>query len=72
MPGALQGKVVLVTGGGRGLGEAICHTLGGAGATVLAADIRPELAEGVAAALRGCGCTSCALRLDVGDEDQYQ
>ncbi len=29
----LKGKVVLVTGGGRGLGEAVCHTLSDAGAS---------------------------------------
>src|SRR5437763_1730407 len=68
MAGELQGRVVLVTGGGRGLGEAICRTLGAAGATVLAADIRPELAEGVARALQGSGCRGCALKLDVGVE----
>ena len=37
---ALDGKVTLVTGGARGLGEAICRELSAAGATVLLADIR--------------------------------
>jgi NAD(P)-dependent dehydrogenase (short-subunit alcohol dehydrogenase family) len=39
----LNGKIVLVTGGARGLGAAICETLYQAGATVIAADIREEL-----------------------------
>ena len=41
----IEGKVVLVTGGGRGLGEAICHALAAAGANVIVADIRQDLAD---------------------------
>ena len=72
MPKELQGRVALVTGGGRGLGEAVCRTLGAAGATVVAADIRTEQAEKLAASLRESGVTSSALRLDVGDESQAE
>ena len=32
----LDGKIVLVTGASRGIGQAIALTLGGAGATVIA------------------------------------
>jgi NAD(P)-dependent dehydrogenase (short-subunit alcohol dehydrogenase family) len=35
----LNGKIVLVTGGARGLGAAICETLYEAGAVVIAADV---------------------------------
>ncbi len=66
----LQGKVVLVTGGGQGLGEAVCQVLGAAGAVIVAADIRPEQAEGIARRLREAGGQALALPLDVGDEDQ--
>lgn len=34
----LEGNVALVTGEGRGLGEAICHMLGKSGATVVLTD----------------------------------
>jgi NAD(P)-dependent dehydrogenase (short-subunit alcohol dehydrogenase family) len=37
----LRGKRALVTGGGRGLGAAICRELAGSGMEVLSADIRP-------------------------------
>ncbi len=66
----LAGRVALVTGGGRGLGEAICRTLGAAGAVVVAADLRTDLAESVAGRLREQGVTASAVRLDVGDESQ--
>ena len=51
----LKGRVVLVTGGGRGLGEAVCQTLSSAGASVIVADIRQELAEKVAGEIQASG-----------------
>jgi NAD(P)-dependent dehydrogenase (short-subunit alcohol dehydrogenase family) len=68
----LSGKVALVTGGGRGLGEAICRSLAEAGATIIAADIRPDLVEQVAADLRQTGCQAQALSLDVSDAGQIE
>lgn len=67
----LQGKVVLVTGGGRGLGEAICHTLSSAGATVIVADIREQLAQKVAGEIQAGG-KAMALHLDVTNDKQAE
>jgi NAD(P)-dependent dehydrogenase (short-subunit alcohol dehydrogenase family) len=64
----LNGKVALVTGGGRGLGEAICRTLADAGAIVLAGDVREDLAEQAVASIREAGRRAESLRLDVTDE----
>jgi NAD(P)-dependent dehydrogenase (short-subunit alcohol dehydrogenase family) len=45
------GKVAIVTGGGSGIGEACATLLAQRGAKVLVADVRPEPAEAVAAAI---------------------
>nr|RNJ69172.1 MAG: SDR family oxidoreductase [Leptolyngbya sp. IPPAS B-1204] len=68
----LGGNIALVTGGGRGLGAAICQTLAEAGATVVAADIRLELAEQVARELRDRGLEAMALPLDITDAAQVE
>jgi len=68
----LKGRVVLVTGGGRGLGEAVCQTLSAAGASVVVADIRQELAETVAREICSCGREAMPLLLDVTNENQAE
>src|SRR5512146_2146942 len=66
----LNGKVALVTGGGRGLGEAIVRTLGAAGVRVVIGDVRTDLAGRVAEDLTAAGCDATAMRFDVSDENQ--
>lgn len=68
----LGGKVALVTGGGRGLGEAISRTLADAGCTVVVADIRQETASKVCADLVRGGKKADAVRLDVSDPTSVQ
>ena len=72
MADPLKGKVALITGGGRGLGEAICRNLAAAGMMVISADVRQELAEGVAASIRDRGGRAVALHLDVTAADQAE
>lgn len=61
--GALDGRVAIVTGAGRGLGEAIAVSLAGDGAHVVVADLDGEAALRVAAKLE----TASAATLDVAD-----
>jgi NAD(P)-dependent dehydrogenase (short-subunit alcohol dehydrogenase family) len=49
----LDGKVAVVTGGGQGIGEAVCRRLAAAGATVGVFDMSPENANRVAKDIRG-------------------
>ena len=67
MSAELEGRVVLVTGGGQGLGAAICAELAAAGATLLVAD-RSERAHETVTAARSAGARADALVGDVGDE----
>jgi NAD(P)-dependent dehydrogenase (short-subunit alcohol dehydrogenase family) len=59
---SLEGKSVLVTGGARGLGAAICRDLARAGAQLIVADVNQAGAQAVAESLHLPGR---ALKLDV-------
>lgn len=69
---ALAGQVALVTGGGSGLGAAICRVLAESGAQVIAADIQLPQAERLADELSGAGHQVRALQLDVRDENALE
>lgn len=68
----VKGRVVLVTGAGRGLGRAIVELLAREGAAVVAADVNGDQAEMVAAAERDRGFEVSPLPLDVGDPTMIQ
>ncbi|HZD79463.1 MAG TPA: SDR family oxidoreductase [Actinomycetota bacterium] len=68
----LLGTVALVTGGGRGLGEAVCRTLARAGASVLVADLRKREADVVAQDINEHEGEAVSVPLDVGDAQQAE
>lgn len=65
----LAGRVALVAGGGRGIGEATVRTFAAAGAAVGVLDVEAERAEAVAASLRSGGAMAIPLVADLRDED---
>ena len=63
-PRSLSGRIVAITGGGRGIGRATAHALAREGARVAVGDLDRESAETVAAELGG---EALGLPLDVTD-----
>ena len=68
----LNDKAVLVTGGGRGLGAAICEALAAEGARVFVGEKDAKLAEACAKKLRDAGRSADPVVMDVGDEKQVE
>ena len=62
-----EGKVAIVTGGGRGLGAGYCRALAAEGASVVVADITEEGAREVADEIGGL-----AVKVDVSEEASVQ
>lgn len=67
----LNDLVAIVTGGGSGFGEAICHAYVKEGAKVMVADLNFEAAERVAAAIKTAGGETAACKVDVAKSDDF-
>lgn len=69
---SLAERVILVTGGARGLGAALCTSLSESGARVIAADVLKDQARALAEAAGRDGRQVEALDLDVSDPQQVE
>jgi NAD(P)-dependent dehydrogenase (short-subunit alcohol dehydrogenase family) len=62
------GKTAVVTGAGRGIGQAYAEALAANGAWVVVADIDEASAANIAGSITDSGGTAAATRVDVADE----
>ena len=63
----IRGKVAVVTGGGSGIGRAVCRRFASSGARVVVTDVNEAPARAVASEIGGL-----AVRCDVGSEDDVR
>lgn len=68
----LTGKVIVVTGGGRGLGAATVRRLAQLGARVVAGDVRKDWLDASCEEARSSGGEVTAVEVDVTDEAEVE
>ena len=71
MPGRVEGKVAIVTGGGSGIGRASCLRLAEEGARVVVTDISEERGKETVGEIEQKGGEGLFLRHDVTQEEQW-
>jgi NAD(P)-dependent dehydrogenase (short-subunit alcohol dehydrogenase family) len=70
--GRLEQRVIIVTGGSRGLGEAMGRLFAQEGARVVLCDIRDQLGEAVAASIAAAGGLAEYRHLDVSQVGDWE
>jgi NAD(P)-dependent dehydrogenase (short-subunit alcohol dehydrogenase family) len=65
-------KVAIVTGGGSGIGQALCQELGQRGSMVVVASLHDDHAKRVASAIMQNGGQAHAVQVDVSNEEDVR
>jgi len=68
----LEGKVALITGGARGIGQAIAMTFAREGADIVVADVNLEIAQKTALEIQALGRKAMALEIDVTNYEKVE
>ncbi len=68
----LKGKAAIVTGAGKGIGEATARALAREGAAVAVVDVDRDAAEAVARGIQAAGGTARAFPVDVSNSQQVR
>ena len=68
----VDGRVIIVTGSGQGVGRGMANHLAKAGATVVVADYQPDKARRTRAELTGLGAAALDLEVDIRDRASLQ
>ncbi len=68
----LKDKVALITGGARGIGQAIAMTFAKEGADIVVADINLEIAQKTASEIESLGRKALALEMDVTSYEKVE
>lgn len=68
----VKDKVIIVTGGGQGLGAAICRTLAKDGATVIPVDIQKDKLKAITDELKNSGSNVEGFEMNVADENNVE
>jgi NAD(P)-dependent dehydrogenase (short-subunit alcohol dehydrogenase family) len=70
LTGILDGKTIIVTGAGGGIGRATCLVLAAAGARLVISDVVHENGEEACAAAKAAGGEAIFVPADLGSEEQ--
>jgi len=68
----LEGKVALITGGARGIGQAIAMAFAAEGADIVVADVNMEIAQKTASEIEALGRKALALEMDVTNYEKVE
>ena len=69
MTGRFDGKVVVITGGGAGIGRTYAHRFAAEGASIVVADVSDEAGAQVVKELQAKDSGALAYAMDIRDED---
>jgi NAD(P)-dependent dehydrogenase (short-subunit alcohol dehydrogenase family) len=72
VPGSLQGKTIIVTGAGGGIGREACIVLARAGANVVVTDIAADRGRETAAAITGMDLSATFFPADLSTESDIR